>query len=227
MRAGSGKSKRVGASSITVSIAGSRASALMRDCAWRALVALSRKRSTKVWMCARSAATRSAARACCGGAFGADAHELVEAAGGQGNLAAIEMRDRLHRAVQQAAVVRDDQRRAGEARQPALQPQRRFEVEVVGRLVQQQQVGVGEQRRGQRHAHPPAAGEFRHRPRLRRRRRSPSPARMAPRAPARQSASIARSRSWMSASRSGAARRRPRRAAPGARDRPRARYRAG
>ena len=40
MRAGSGKSKRVGAASITVSICGSRASALMRDCAWRALLAL-------------------------------------------------------------------------------------------------------------------------------------------------------------------------------------------
>jgi len=37
---------------------------------------------------------------------------------------------------------------------------------MVGRLVQQQQVGVGEQRGGQRHAHPPAAGKRRHRARL-------------------------------------------------------------
>ena len=31
---------------------------------------------------------------------------------------------------------------------------------MVGRLVQQQQIGVGEQRGGQRDAHPPAAGEL-------------------------------------------------------------------
>ncbi len=57
-------------------------------------------------------------------------------------------------------------RRAGEFRQPVLQPQRRFEVEMVGRLVEQQQVGLREQRGGQRHAHPPAAGEFLDGPRL-------------------------------------------------------------
>ncbi len=64
--------------------------------------------------------------------------------------------------------MRDHQRGAGEAGEPALQPHRRFQVEVVRRLVQQQQVGIGEQRRRQCHAHPPAAGEFLHRPRLRR-----------------------------------------------------------
>ena len=31
---------------------------------------------------------------------------------------------------------------------------------MVGRLVEQQQVGIAEQRAGQRHAHAPAAGEF-------------------------------------------------------------------
>ena len=34
-----------------------------------------------------------------------------------------------------------------------------LEVEVVGRLVEQQQVGLREQHAGQRHAHPPAAGK--------------------------------------------------------------------
>ena len=48
--------------------------------------------------------------------------------------------------------------------QPRLEPERAFEVEIVGRLVEQQQVGLGEQGRGQRHAHAPAAGELRHRP---------------------------------------------------------------
>ena len=48
--------------------------------------------------------------------------------------------------------------------QPRLEPERAFEVEIVGRFVEQQQVGLGEQRGRQRHPHPPAAGELRHRP---------------------------------------------------------------
>ena len=99
-------------------------------------------------------------------AFGADADELVEAAGGKRDLALVQMRDRFHRAIQQAAVMGDHEGRAGKARQPGLQPHRRFQVEVVGRLVQQQQVRVGEQRRGQRDAHAPAAGKLGDRPSL-------------------------------------------------------------
>ena len=56
----------------------------------------------------------------------------------------------------------------GKRASQCFQPQRRFQVEVVGRLVEQQQVGVGEQRGGQRDAHAPAAGELLHRARLRR-----------------------------------------------------------
>jgi hypothetical protein len=54
-------------------------------------------------------------------------------------------------------------------REERLQPDRAFEVEVVRRLVEQQHVGAREQHRGQRHPHPPAAGEVRAGPRLRRR----------------------------------------------------------
>ena len=70
------------------------------------------------------------------------------------------MGDRLDRAIQQPAVVGNDQGGAGKAGQPCLQPHRRFQVEVVGRFVQQQQVRVGEQRRCQRDAHAPAAGKL-------------------------------------------------------------------
>ena len=49
--------------------------------------------------------------------------------------------------------------------QPRFEPQRAFEIEIIGRLVEQQQIGLGKQRRGQRHPHAPAAGEFRHRTR--------------------------------------------------------------
>ena len=49
-----------------------------------------------------------------------------------------------------------------------------FEVEIVGRLVEQQKVGRCEQDRGQRHAHAPAAGELRAGPQLVRRPESPA-----------------------------------------------------
>lgn len=69
--------------------------------------------------------------------------------------------------VQQLAVVADQQDRVRIVPQVVLQPDRRFEVEVVGRLVEQQQFRLGEQYPGERHAHAPAAGEVAARPRLR------------------------------------------------------------
>src|SRR3546814_5009007 len=59
-----------------------------------------------------------------------------------------------------AAVVGDQQESAGIALQKAFQPERGFEVEVVGRLVEQQQVGGLEQEGGEGHPHAPAAGEL-------------------------------------------------------------------
>ena len=47
--------------------------------------------------------------------------------------------------------------------QPRLEPQRAFHVEVVGRLVQQKQVRLGEQRRRHGDPHAPSAGELGHR----------------------------------------------------------------
>ena len=46
------------------------------------------------------------------------------------------------------------------AREVILQPVARFQIEVVGGLVQQQQVGLFEQQFGQRDAHLPAAREL-------------------------------------------------------------------
>ena len=46
-------------------------------------------------------------------------------------------------------------------RQMILEPQRAFEIEIVGGLVQQQKVGRRKQRRRERDAHAPAAGKFR------------------------------------------------------------------
>ena len=55
----------------------------------------------------------------------------------------------------------DDDHGARIIRQMVLEPQRAFEIEIVGGLVEQQQIGRRKQRRGERHAHAPAAGEFR------------------------------------------------------------------
>ena len=87
------------------------------------------------------------------------AGELVVGALVIGQLAVFEVQDAAHGAVQQAAVVADDQHRMGVFRQIAFQPERPFKVEVVGRLVQKQQVGLGKEHGSQRHAHPPATGE--------------------------------------------------------------------
>ena len=81
-------------------------------------------------------------------------------------LAPIEMQDLVDRGVEQVAVMADHDHGAGIVGQMVFQPQRAFEIEIVGRLVQQQQVWRREQRRRQRHSHAPAAGEFRARPRL-------------------------------------------------------------
>ena len=75
-------------------------------------------------------------------------------------LAAIEVQDLVDRGVEQVAVMADDDHGARIVRQMVFEPQRALEIEIVGRLVQQQQIGRGEQRRGERHAHAPAAGKF-------------------------------------------------------------------
>src|SRR3546814_6149352 len=70
------------------------------------------------------------------------AAELLEAivvAGVGGELAVLHVDDAVHRAVQQAAVVGDQQESAGIALQKAFQPERGFEVEVVGRLVRSEE----------------------------------------------------------------------------------------
>jgi hypothetical protein len=83
-------------------------------------------------------------------------------------LPGLEMDDPVGDAVQEVAVVADQDQRPGIALEVALEPKRRLEVEVVGRLVEQHQVRLGEQRGGQGDAHPPAAGKAGERPALHR-----------------------------------------------------------
>ena len=64
------------------------------------------------------------------------------------------------KAVEKFAVVRNEQNRAGIVAQIILKPQERFEVEMVRRLVEQQQVGFLREQPREVRAHDPAAGHF-------------------------------------------------------------------
>ena len=91
--------------------------------------------------------------------FGAGLAEGVEIAAVSRQPATLYMHRPAGDAVEQVAVMADDDQRAAPVLEEIRQPDRRLDIEMVGWLVEQQQVGVGEQRRGQRHPHPPAAGQ--------------------------------------------------------------------
>jgi hypothetical protein len=55
--------------------------------------------------------------------------------------------------------VRDDDEAAGVAGQVVLEPEQGFEVEVIGRFVEQQERGLADEQAGEVRAHDPAAGE--------------------------------------------------------------------
>ena len=76
-----------------------------------------------------------------------------------GGAAVVELDHAVGDLVDEVAVVADQHDRAGVLRQEALEPLHRCEVEVVGRLVQQQHVRVLEQQSRQRHPHHPASAE--------------------------------------------------------------------
>ena len=85
---------------------------------------------------------------------------LVIAAAVTDQPALADLDDAADKLVQELAIVRDDQNRAGVAFQILLEPEQRFEVEVIGRLVQQQQVRLLRQQPGQVRAHHPAAAHL-------------------------------------------------------------------
>ena len=74
-------------------------------------------------------------------------------------MAAIELEDPAGDVVEEVTVVRDGDDRAGVLLQEVLEPAHRLGVEVVGRFVEQQHVGLRQQQPAQRHAAPLAAGD--------------------------------------------------------------------
>ena len=85
--------------------------------------------------------------------------EAVIAALVELQLRVFEMQDLLGHAVQEIALVTDDEHGAAVAPQVLLQPQGGLEIEVVGRLVEQQQIGASKQESRQHDPHAPATRE--------------------------------------------------------------------
>jgi hypothetical protein len=85
--------------------------------------------------------------------------EVVVAAVGA-HLASIDLDDLGDHAVLHVAIVAGHEDRAGIGAQEGLEPEDRLEVEVVGRLVEEQDLGPGQEDAGKGHAHPPATREL-------------------------------------------------------------------
>src|SRR5262245_50278380 len=77
------------------------------------------------------------------------------------------MQDVLGNTVQQIALVAHHDEACPIEFEEGFEPQRRLEIEMVGWLVEQQQVWLGEQQRRKCHTHAPSAGERVERPMLR------------------------------------------------------------
>ena len=99
-----------------------------------------------------------------GEAFAALALELGVAAAVEREALLFDVRDVADHGVEEDAVVGDQQQRAAVVAQPLFEPDDGVEIEVVGRLVEQQQIGAAHQRLRQVESHPPAAREVGHRP---------------------------------------------------------------
>ena len=78
----------------------------------------------------------------------------------------LEMQGYGRHRVEEATIVADQDQGAAVVAQKPLEPQRGFEVEMIGRLVEQQEVGLGEEDRRERNPHPPAARQIRDGPAL-------------------------------------------------------------
>jgi hypothetical protein len=70
-----------------------------------------------------------------------------------------ELEDAGAEGVEEGTVVRDDDEAAGVTREIILEPEEGFEIEMVGRFVEEEEGGLGDEEAGEVGAHDPAAGE--------------------------------------------------------------------
>ena len=132
-------------------------------CACRALVALARKRSTNAWWSAICFSRFSISASLRVALTGLLRHEGGVVAGVEGQRLVVDVDDVGADVVEEAVVVRDDDRRPLVALEELLQPADGDDVQVVRRLVEQQHVGVRGEHLGEQHAQLEAAGERRQR----------------------------------------------------------------
>ena len=92
--------------------------------------------------------------------LGARTLEVGVVAGVELQARLIEMADGLDDRVEEFPVVRDHEQRAAVGPQPRFEPQHGVEVQVVRRLVEEQQVGPAHQRPRELQPHAPSAGEL-------------------------------------------------------------------
>ena len=93
------------------------------------------------------------------GGFALD-EKFVEVAAITEKLALADFHDAADEVVEELAIVRDDEDRAGVALQMALEPEQGFEVEMVRRLVEHQQVRLQGEQPGEMRAHHPSAAHL-------------------------------------------------------------------
>ena len=76
--------------------------------------------------------------------------------------ASIKLKHASRDPIEQVAIMADDDQSAPIGGQPVLEPGNPLEIEVVGRLVEDQQLAWGGQRGGQRHALGLTSGQLAH-----------------------------------------------------------------
>ncbi len=96
------------------------------------------------------------------GIDGAGALVKIVIAGVAAHLPAVDLDDLFHDAIHHVAIVAGHHHRSGIVAQELLQPQDRFQIEIVGRLIQEERIGRLQENARQRHAHLPAARQLAH-----------------------------------------------------------------
>ena len=86
----------------------------------------------------------------------------IEVARVRREVAAIDLDDLRHEAIEKLAIVGGHHERALEVAQEVLEPEDRLDVEMVGGLIEEEHIGLHQKDAGQGHAHLPTAGELAH-----------------------------------------------------------------